>query len=156
MLGTIGFAAKDFMTQATDVHDEKQGSPSPTTQDSGEVKALKKGKAPAPRRYVVTLYARATEEEKRRIERLAADAGLSVSRYLVRAAAEERLPPNREERARLESLLYRFKRASLFLDHLVTSATGIDRAGGAVPKPDEVREAARLLASLANELKRRL
>ena len=109
---------------------------------------------PAPRRYVTALYARATEDEKRCIERKAREAGLSVSRYLVRAAAQEKLPPSREERARLESLLSRFKRASLFLDHLVASGAGLEPAS--VLQQQEIREAAKLLASIANELKSRL
>ena len=118
--------------------------------------ARKKHPPPAPRRYVATLYARATEDEKRRIERKAEAAGLSVSRYLVRAAAEEKLPPNREERARLEDLLYRFKRASLFLDHLVVNGAGLERAGASPQEQREIRETAGILGSLASELRRRL
>ena len=153
------------MTHAPNASDEIVNSPSPAPAPSGQGSGRRKGRAaPPPRRYVATLYARATEDEKRRIEQKALAAGLSVSRYLVRAAAEEKLPPSREERKRLEELLYRFKRASLFLDHLVTTSTsGPDRSGGGgtgaaagVPRPEEVREAARLLASLATELKRRL
>jgi len=132
--------------------------PAPTPDSSPGDGARKKRTppVPAPRRFVATLYARATEEEKRRIEKKAAGAGLSVSRYLVRAAAEEKLPPSLEEKARLEDLLYRFKRASLFLDHLVANCAGLERAGATVPQQREIREAARLLSVLATELKRRL
>jgi hypothetical protein len=129
---------------------EEPKLPSPEPPEPGRKRPV------VPRRYVVTLYARATEEEKRRIERKARSAGLSVSRYLVRAGAEERPPPTREERTRLEDLLYLFKRASLFLDELATNADGLERAGASAPMQRELREAARLLSSLASELKRRL
>lgn len=120
--------------------------------------ALKEGTRPAaaPRRYVVTLFARATAEEKRRVEQRARRAGLSVSRYLVRAAAEERPPPGQKERERLEDLLYLFKRTGLFLDHLAANAEGLERVGATAPMQQELRETARLLASLCTELKRRL
>lgn len=132
---------------------------SPTDPGAPQGKEARKKRvphAPAPRRFVATLYARATHEEKERIENKAAGAGLSVSRYLVRAAAEEKLPPSLEEKARLEGLLYHFKRASLFLDHLVANQVGLERAGATFAQQQEIREAARLLTLLATELKRRL
>jgi hypothetical protein len=105
---------------------------------------------------VATLYARATAAEKRRIEAKAAGAGVSVSRYLVRAATEDRLPPTGDERVRIEELLYRFKRTSLFLDHFAAGSMGLERAGATAGQQREIREAARALASLAADLRRRL
>jgi len=143
------------MTQTTSQNGESLPS-HPTTASHASEAVRKRHHPPAPRRYVATLYARATEEEKRRIERKAQAAGLSVSRYLVRAAAEEKLPPNREERTRLEDLLYRFKRASLFLDHLVVNGAGLERAGASAQQQREIRETAGILGALAGELRRRL
>lgn len=102
------------------------------------------------------IYVRATEEEKTRIYAKAEEANLSASRFLIRLASSDRAPPTREERERLERLLFLFKRTALQLERLSENVSALRLAGAGEHVRQEFAETARLLRDLTQTVRRRL
>lgn len=107
-------------------------------------------------RYPERIPVRATGEEKRRIARRAKAARLSASRYLVRAATAERLPPTAEERQFLERLLYLVLKCGTNLNQLAHHKNRARYTGEPPPAEAAVAAAAREVGLLAAEIRRRL
>lgn len=104
--------------------------------------------------YRHVVYARVTEQEWLTIQVRADGAGLSMSRYLVETGLRGKPPPTKADRARLQFLLYQFRRTAVSLDQV-----SIDRlvmAVGGSETRELLRETASLLEQLAQELTRRL
>ena len=104
--------------------------------------------------YRHVVYARVTEQEWLTIQVRADGAGLSMSRYLVETGLRGKPPPTKADRARLQFLLYQFRRTAVSLNQV-----SIDRlvmAVGGSETRELLRETASLLEQLAQELTRRL
>ena len=108
------------------------------------------------RRYPQTIYVRATRAEKERIRARARACGLSLSRYLVAAAATGKAPPTEADRKRLAHLLFVFRRAETALRQVLGRTADLGQVGLAPGFGEDLSEASALLASLTAELSRQL
>ena len=104
--------------------------------------------------YQRVVYARVTEQEWSAIQLRSGLAGLSMSRYLVETGLRGKPPPTRADRARLQFLLYQFRRAALAI-HQVAADRLVMAVGGSETR-QLLRETASLLEQLAQELTRRI
>ena len=102
------------------------------------------------------IYVRATGPEKDAIYARASATSLSASRFLIRLATEGRAPPTREERERLERLLYILRRTMLHLRQLGANTALLRLAGASEEVKAEMAEAACLLQELARMVRGRL
>jgi hypothetical protein len=104
--------------------------------------------------YRRVVYARVTDEEWSLIQLRSDQAGLSMSRYLVETGLRGKTPPTRADRARLQFLLYQFRRAAIALNQV--AADRLVMAVGGSETRQLLRETASLLEQLAQELTRRM
>jgi hypothetical protein len=102
------------------------------------------------------IYVRATGPEKDAIYARASDANLSASQFLIRLATEDRPPPSRAERERLERLLFILRRTTLHLRQLGANTSLLRLAGADEEVRSEMAEAACLLQELARMVRGRL
>ncbi len=104
--------------------------------------------------YPRVVYARVTDQEWQTIQMRANDSGLSMSRYLVEAGLRRKTPNTKADRARLQSLLYQFRRAAVAVNQL--EADRLIMIVGGREMRELLQETARLLEQLAQELTRRI
>lgn len=104
--------------------------------------------------YQRVVYARVTDEEWSTIQLRADQAGLSMSRYLVETGLRGKPPPTKADRARLQFLLYQFRRAAVAINQVATDRL-VMAVGGSETR-QLLRETASLLEQLAQELTRRI
>ncbi|WP_395141995.1 plasmid mobilization protein [Armatimonas sp.] len=104
--------------------------------------------------YPRVVYARVTEQEWSTIQLRADQSGLSMSRYLVETGLRGKPPPTKADRARLQFLLYQFRRAAVAINQVATDRL-VMAVGGSETR-QLLRETASLLEQLAQELTRRI
>lgn len=104
--------------------------------------------------YSHVVYARVTDHEWSMIQLRASQAGLSMSRYLVETGLRKKPPQTKADRARLQALLYQFRRAAVAINQVATDQL-ILMVGGSETR-ELLQETGRLLEQLAQELTRRI
>jgi hypothetical protein len=104
--------------------------------------------------YHRVIYARVTEQEWLTIQVRANGSGLSMSRYLVETGLRGKPPHTKADRARLQFLLYQFRRAAVAINQVATDRL-VMAVGGSETR-QLLRETASLLELLAQELTRRI
>jgi hypothetical protein len=104
--------------------------------------------------YHRVVYARVTDQEWSTIQLRADQVGLSMSRYLVETGLRGKPPPTKADRARLQFLLYQFRRAAVAVNQVATDRL-VMAVGGSETR-QLLRETASLLEQLAQELTRRI
>ena len=104
--------------------------------------------------YPRVVYARVTEQEWSTIQLRSDQTGLSMSRYLVEAGLNEKPPVTIADRARLQFLLYQFRRAAICINQVATDRLVI--AVGGSDTRQLLQEVFALLEQLVQELIRRI
>ena len=104
-----------------------------------------------------SLSVRVTAAERETLHREAKEAGLSVSRFLVRTVTERRYPPTLRDREELFRTRYLLEKAGGNLNQIAHRLNAAAKGAPVVPPTlTEIQQIGRMVKVLATEIKRRL
>ena len=107
--------------------------------------------------YPHVIFVRANDEEKEKIKGLAQASRLSLSRFLVRLATEEKPPPTAEERAEFLMLLTQLRMISTNLSHLSRTVNTAWAKGITIPiSTEELKGVVSAVKVTTQSIRRRL
>ena len=104
-----------------------------------------------------SLSVRVTAAERETLHAEAKEAGLSVSRFLVRMVTERRYPPTLRDREELFRTRFLLEKAGGNLNQIAHRLNAATKGAPVVPPTlSEIQQIARMVKVLATEIKRRL
>ena len=107
--------------------------------------------------YPCQFSIRMTEEERDVMVREAKAAGMSLSRYVVRAITERRYPATLRDKEGLFSLRFQLEKAGINLNQIAKQLNAQAKgAPGTLPALSEVRGAVQVLRNLCRDVERRM